>query len=228
MEKSAGSLYIVATPIGNLEDITYRAVKILKQVDLIAAEDTRTTGRLLSHYGVQTNAISYHDHNKEQKTPELVDNLQDGLSIAIVSDAGTPGISDPAFYLVREAVRAGIQIIPIPGPSASIAALVASGLPTDRWVFEGFLPRKKGRHTRLTELQRETRTIVIYESPYRVLRTLNDIQEYWGDRQVAVGREITKKFEEFVRGTCAEVLEYYNTHTLKGEFVIVVQGNSDD
>ena len=228
MENSSGSLYIVATPIGNLEDITYRAVKILKEVDLIAAEDTRTTGRLLSHYGIQTNAISYHDHNKEYKTPELVGNLQEGLSIAIVSDAGTPGISDPAFYLVREAVRADIKIIPIPGPSASISALVASGLPTDRWVFEGFLPRKKGRHTRLTELQNETRTIVIYESPYRVIKTLNDIQKYWGDRQVAVGREITKKFEEFVRGTCKEIIEYYNTHTLKGEFVLVVQGKPDD
>jgi 16S rRNA (cytidine1402-2'-O)-methyltransferase len=228
MENSSGSLYIVATPIGNLEDITYRAVKILKEVDLIAAEDTRTTGRLLAHYGIQTNAISYHDHNKEQKTPGLVGNLQEGLSIAIVSDAGTPGISDPAFYLVREAVRADIEIIPVPGPSASIAALVASGLPTDRWVFEGFLPRKKGRHTRLTELQTETRTLVIYESPYRVIKTLNDIQKYWGDRQVAVGREITKKFEEFVRGTCTEIIEYYNTHTLKGEFVLVVQGKPDD
>lgn len=228
MENSSGTLYIVATPIGNLEDITYRAVKILKDVDLIAAEDTRTTGHLLSHYGIQTNAVSYHDHNKEKKTPGLVSNLQDGLSIAIVSDAGTPGISDPAFYLVREAIRADIKIIPVPGPSASIAALVASGLPTDRWVFEGFLPRKKGRHTRLTELQNETRTIVIYESPYRVIRTLNDIQKYWGNRNVAVGREITKKFEEFVRGTCEEIIEYYNTHTLKGEFVLVVQGKPDD
>ncbi len=228
MEKSAGKLYIVATPIGNMEDITYRAVKILKQVDYIAAEDTRTTGRLLANYQVETPTQSYHDHNKEQKTPQLVEYLQSGLSIAIVSDAGTPGISDPAFYLVREAIRHEIQVVPVPGPSASIAALVSSGLPTDRWVFEGFIPKKKGRQTWFKTMHSEERTIVIYESRYRVIRTLEDIQNYWGDRKVAVGREITKKFEEIVRGTCNEVIAYYNQHTLKGEFVLVVEGRKQD
>jgi len=220
----SGTLYIVATPIGNLEDITFRAIRILNEANLVAAEDTRITGRLLKHYEIDNSLTSYHDHNKEQKTPHLIEQLHAGKSIALVTDAGTPGISDPAFYLVREAIRESIVIIPIPGPSAAISALITSGLPTDRWVFEGFLPRKKGRHTRLTEMQTEERTIIIYESPYRVERTLNDIKDYWGDRQVVVGREITKKFEEFVRGTCTEVIEYYKNHPLKGEIVIVVAG----
>jgi len=224
----SGTLYIVATPIGNLEDITFRALRILKEAGVIAAEDTRVTGRLLKHYEIDNSLTSYHDHNKEHKTPDLIQQLKSGKSIALVTDAGTPGISDPAFYLVREAIREDIRIVPIPGPSAAISALITSGLPTDRWVFEGFLPRKKGRHTRLTEMQTEERTIVIYESPYRVERTLNDIKEYWGDRQVVVGREITKKFEEFVRGTCTEVIEYYKSHPLKGEFVIVVAGAESD
>jgi len=219
-----GILYIVATPIGNLEDMTYRGVRILQEVDLIAAEDTRKSAVLLAEYEVTTPMTSYHDHNKEKKTPGLIEHLLGRQHLAIISDAGTPGVSDPAFYLVREAIRNGIPVTPIPGPSAAVAALVSSGLPTDRWVFEGFLPRKKGRHTRLQELSAESRTILIYESPYRVQRTLQDIREYFGDRQVAVGREITKKFEEFVRGTCSEVLEYYEQHPVKGEFVIVVAG----
>ncbi len=217
-------LYIVATPIGNLEDITFRAVRILQQVDAIAAEDTRKTGILLSEYDIDTPMIRYHDHNKEQVTPKIISRMEGGEQVAIVSDAGTPGVSDPAFYLVREAVRNDIPVSPIPGPTASVAALVSSGLPTDRWVFEGFLPKKKGRHTRLTELKEDPRTIVIYESPYRVMRTLNDIREYFGDRQIAVGREITKKFEEFVRGTCSEVIDYYENHPVKGEFVIIISG----
>lgn len=221
------TLYIVATPIGNLEDITYRSVRILKDVNRIAAEDTRVTSRLLSQYNISTPMIRYHDHNKEMKTPELIEMLLAGENLAIVSDAGTPGISDPAFYLVREAIRQNIQCVPIPGPSAGISALVASGLPTDRWVFEGFLPKKKGRHTRLLELSGEERTIVLYESKYRVVKTLEDIREYFGDRQVAVGREITKKFEEIIRGTCSEVLEYYRDNPVKGEFVIIVEGKPD-
>jgi len=223
-----GTLYIVATPIGNLEDITHRALKILADADLITAEDTRVTARLLQAYDIENTMTKYHDHNKESVTPGLIEQLQQGKSIALVTDAGTPGISDPAFYLVREAIRNEITVVPVPGASAAIAALITSGLPTDRWVFEGFLPRKKGRHTRLTEMKSETRTIIIYESPYRVLRTLGDIREYWGDRQVAVGREITKKFEEFVRGTCTEVIEYYKSHPLKGEIVIVVAGAVSD
>ncbi len=221
-----GVLYIVATPIGNLEDITFRAIRILKEVDLIAAEDTRVTGRLLQHYEISNDLTSYHDHNKVHKTPELIERLQSGRTIALVTDAGTPGISDPAFYLVREAIQKDIQVVPIPGASAAISALIVSGLPTDRWVFEGFLPRKKGRQTRFTELKSESRTLIIYESPYRLERTLNDIKEYWGDRQVVVGREITKKFEEFVHGTCSEVLEYYKNNPLKGEIVLVVAGAS--
>ncbi|MCF7803588.1 MAG: 16S rRNA (cytidine(1402)-2'-O)-methyltransferase [Candidatus Marinimicrobia bacterium] len=222
-----GNLYIVATPIGNLADITYRAVRILSEVALVAAEDTRVTGRLLNEYGIETRMISYHDHNKEGKTPQLIERLLAGDDIAIVSDAGTPGISDPAFYLVREAIRNNIKCVPIPGPSAGISALVASGLPTDRWVFEGFLPKKKGRHTRLLEMAKESRTIVLYESKYRLVKTLEDIQEYWGDRQVVVGREITKKFEEFARGTCSEMTAHFNENSPRGEFVIIVEGNRE-
>jgi len=221
-----GALYIVSTPIGNLEDITLRALRILKEVDLIAAEDTRVTSRLLQEYDIPTSMVSYHDHNKEQKTPELLTHLHSGQTLALVSDAGTPGISDPAFYLVREASREDIRIIPVPGPSAALATLVVSGLPTDRWVFEGFLPRKKGRHTRLINLMEEHRTIIIYESPYRVLRTLSDLLEYWGDRNIVVGRELTKRFEEIVRGTITEVQQYFENHTVKGEFVLVVEGKS--
>ena len=223
-----GILYIVATPIGNLEDITIRAIRVLGEVDLIAAEDTRVTGRLLSEYQIDSDLTSYHDHNKERRTPGLIEQLRAGKDLAIVSDAGTPGISDPAFYLVREAIRNRIRVVPVPGPSASLAAIVASGLPTDRWVFEGFLPRKKGRHTRLTELADDPRTILLYESKYRVMKTLEDIREYWGDRQVVIGREITKQFEEFARGTCSEVLEYYKSHTVKGEFVIIVEGATEN
>ncbi len=219
-----GVLYIVATPIGNLEDISFRGVRILKEADLIAAEDTRRTGILLSEYQIETPAISYHDHNKERKTPELIDQLQSGKQIALVSDAGTPGISDPAFYLVREAIQCGIQVQPIPGPNAAVAVLVSSGLPTDRWVFEGFLPRKKGRHTRLTELSEEPRTIIIYESVHRINRTLKDIHKYMGDREIVVGREITKQYEEFVRGSVTEVIEYYEQNPVKGEFVIILSG----
>lgn len=219
-----GILYLVSTPIGNLEDMTHRAIRILKESDLIAAEDTRHTGILLRHYGIENRLESYHDHNKERKTPHLVQKMQNGFSIALVSDAGTPGISDPAFYLVRAAAQAGIQISPVPGPTAAIAALTASGLATDRFVFEGFLPHKKGRKTRLEQITTETRTIVLYESPHRIKRTLKDLLDYLGDRQAAVGRELTKKFEEIVRGKLSEIRDCFESRTIKGEFVIIVDG----
>jgi len=221
-----GILYVVSTPIGNLEDITIRAVRILGEVDLIAAEDTRHTAILLRHYEIKTPCQAYHDHNKERKTPFLIEKLKNGTAIAIVSDAGTPGISDPAFYLVREAVQHNITIVPIPGACAALACLVPSGLPTDRFIFEGFLPVKKGRRTRLENLKEEKRTLILYESTHRILRTLNDLRNYLGDRQVCIGREITKKFEEMVRGTISEVIDYFSTHPVKGEFVITIHGLS--
>lgn len=223
--KDKGKLYLVSTPIGNLEDITLRALNILKQADLIAAEDTRRTGMLLKHYHIQTKLDSYHDHNKEHKTPVLINKLCQGIDIALVSDAGTPGISDPAFYLVREAVSQNIQIIPIPGPVAAIAALVASGLPTDRFTFEGFLPVKKKRKKKLESIAVREGTIVLYESPHRLIRTLNDLQHYCGNRKISVCRELTKKFEEIVRGTLAEVKEtFLQRNSIKGECVLIMEG----
>lgn len=227
-EIQPGTLYIVSTPIGNLEDITYRAVKILSGVDLISAEDTRKTKILLEHYNIQKELISYFQYNEVKRTAELIEALKIGKSIAIVSDAGTPGISDPAYRLVRAAIADGINIIPIPGASALLAALVVSGLPTDAFVFEGFLPHKKGRRTKLEQLKSESRTIILYESPHRILKTLQQLQETFGDRQVAVGREITKKFEEFYRGTLSEALNYFSSKSIKGEFVLVVKGIEND
>lgn len=227
-EIKPGTLYIVSTPIGNLEDITFRAVKILSGVDLIAAEDTRKTKILLEHYNIQKELISYFQFNEAKRTPELIEALKNGKSIAIVSDAGTPGISDPAYRLVRAAIADGINIIPIPGASALLAALVVSGLPTDSFVFEGFLPHKKGRRTKLEQLKSESRTIILYESPHRILKTLQQLQETFGDRQVAVGREITKKFEEFYRGTLSEALNYFSSKSIKGEFVLVLKGIEND
>lgn len=227
-EIQPGTLYIVSTPIGNLEDITFRAVKILSGVDLIAAEDTRKTKILLEHYKIQKELISYFQFNEAKRTPELIEALKSGKSIAIVSDAGTPGISDPAYRLVRAAIEEGINIIPIPGASALLAALVVSGLPTDGFVFEGFLPHKKGRRTKLGQLKSESRTIILYESPHRILKTLQQLQEILGDRQVAVGREITKKFEEIFRGTLSEAFNYFSSKSIKGEFVLVVKGLEND
>lgn len=227
-EIQAGTLYVVSTPIGNLEDITFRAVKILSGVDLIAAEDTRKTKILLEHYKIQKELISYFQFNEAKRTPELIEALKSGKSIAIVSDAGTPGISDPAYRLVRAAVEEGINIIPIPGVSALLAALVVSGLPTDGFVFEGFLPHKKGRRTKLEQLKTESRTIILYESPHRILKTLQQLQETLGNRQVAVGREITKKFEEFFRGTLSEAFNYFSAKSIKGEFVLVIKGIEND
>jgi 16S rRNA (cytidine1402-2'-O)-methyltransferase len=221
-----GALYLVSTPIGNLDDITLRALHILKGVDLVAAEDTRKTGFLLSHLGIQKPIISYFSYNERKRVPELLEKLRGGSSIAVVTDAGTPGISDPAYLLVREAVAAGVKIIASPGASAILAALVISGLPTDRFVFEGFLPVKKGRKTRFGELAKEERTIVIYESPHRIEKTLADVLVLMGDRQVAVVRELTKKFEEVERGTAAAVLERIKMKAPRGEYVLVVAGTS--
>lgn len=219
-----GTLYLVATPIGNLEDITYRAVKILNGVNLIAAEDTRKTKFLLDHYDIQKELVSYFAFNEAKRTPELINKLKEGQSIAIVSDAGTPGISDPAYRLVKAAIQENLNIIPIPGASAFISALVASGLPTESFVFEGFLPHKKGRKTKLEILSEETRTIILYESPHRILKTLNELQSSFGDRYIVVARELTKKFEEIFRGSTSEALAHFSSKSIKGEFVLVISG----
>jgi 16S rRNA (cytidine1402-2'-O)-methyltransferase len=221
---SPGTLYLVATPIGNLEDITYRAVKVLGSVDLIAAEDTRKTKILLNHYTISKPMTSYFSYNERQRTPQLIEKLRQGQSIALVSDAGTPGVSDPAYHIVRFALESGIPIIPIPGPSAFVSALIVSGLPTDRFVFEGFLPVKKGRKTKLGILSTEPRTMVFYESPHRILRTLEEIRTTFGERNVVVARELTKKFEEIVRGPISVVLASLASKPTRGEYVLVVEG----
>ncbi len=221
-------LYLVPTPIGNLEDITYRAVRVLNEVSLIACEDTRTSGHLLDHYDIDTPTTSYHEHNEHEKTPQLIARMRAGNDIALISDAGSPGISDPGFYLARASWEQNIDVEALPGPTALIPALTASALPSDRFVFEGFLPKKKGRTTRLTELSTEPRTIVIYEAPYRLLQTLDDLIEHLGeDRRAAVARELTKKFEEIERGTLQEVRSYFARYDrVRGECVIVVHGGA--
>jgi len=223
----SGALYVVSTPIGNLDDISLRAIRILKSVDLIAAEDTRTTRVLLDRLSISRPLISYYSHNEARRLPELIATLKEGRSVALVSDAGTPGISDPAYLLIRGALAEQIKVIPIPGASAVLAALVASGLPMDRFVFEGFLPVKKGRTKRLEHLRDEDRTIVLYESPFRVERTVADILRHMGNRRISIVREITKKFEEVIRGSAAEVLETIRKRPPKGEMVIVVAGRLD-
>ena len=223
MEK--GTLYIVPTPIGNLGDITLRALEVLKGVDLILAEDTRTSGKLLSHYGISTPRRSYHMHNEHRVAAGIVAELAKGASMALISDAGTPGISDPGFLLVRAAQEAGIRVECLPGATALIPALVASGYPSDRFVFEGFLPQKKGRQTRLQALAEEPRTMVFYESPHKLLKTLEQFEGVFGkERPVSASRELTKLYEETVRGTLEEVLAHFRTHPPKGEFVLVVAG----
>jgi 16S rRNA (cytidine1402-2'-O)-methyltransferase len=219
-------LFLVPTPIGNLEDITLRALRTLQEVDLIAAEDTRTSGVLLKHYDIETPTTSYHDHNERQRAPQLVRRMQAGQRVALITDAGSPGLSDPGFYLVRAAVEAGVEVQALPGATALVPALTASALPSDRFVFEGFLPRKKGRQTRLEELAAEPRTVVIYEAPYRVVRTLSDLMEACGpERRVAAARELTKKFEEIRRGTLREVHSYFAAqNNVRGEFVLVLEG----
>ena len=216
-------LYIVPTPVGNLEDITLRALRVLKEADLILAEDTRTSSVLLKHYDIHRPLQSYHKFNEHKAVDMLVERLKGGETMALVSDAGTPGISDPGFLLARECVRAGVEVQCLPGATAFVPALVASGLPCDKFVFEGFLPQKKGRMTRLQQLGAEDRTIVLYESPYRVVKTLEQLAEVMDpDRQVAVCREISKVHEQTVRGTLSEALAHFREHAPKGEFVIII------
>ena len=220
-----GILYIVPTPVGNLEDMTLRAIRILREADLVLAEDTRTSSHLLKHFDIQQHLLSHHKFNEHGTSASVVERLKAGQTVALVSDAGTPGISDPGFFLVREAVRAGIEVQTLPGATAFVPALVSSGLPCDRFCFEGFLPQKKGRQTRLLSLADEERTMVFYESPYRVLKTLQQFSEVFGpDRQVSVCREISKVHEESVRGTLSEVIAHFSVHEPRGEFVMVVAG----
>ena len=220
-----GKLYIVPTPIGNLEDMTFRAVSVLKSADSILAEDTRTSGKLLKHFEIKTPMQSHHMHNEHKTVERLVERLKSGETIALISDAGTPAISDPGFLLTRACVENGIEVDCLPGATAFVPALVNSGLPNDKFVFEGFLPVKKGRQTRLKLLAEETRTVIFYESPHKLIKTLGHFCEYFGeDRQVSVSRELTKMFEETVRGTAKEVLEHYTNKPPKGEIVIVVGG----
>lgn len=221
-----GALYVVSTPIGNLSDITYRATHILTNVDLIAAEDTRVTGILLKHYGIQKKMIPYYSYNQKKQTSVIIRYLNNQKSIALVSDAGTPGISDPAYVLVRSAIAHDIRVIPIPGPSALLASLVVSGLPVNRFVFEGFLPLKKGRKSKLESLMTETRTMVFYESPHRILRTLREMSAVWGNRHCVMGREITKKFEEFYRGQLLDLETHLQEKSIKGEIVLIIKGMS--
>ena len=220
-------LYLVPTPIGNLEDITFRAIKVLKDVDLILAEDTRTSGKLLKHFEIGTHMQSHHMHNEHKMVDRIVERIKSGETIALISDAGTPAISDPGFLLTRACIENDIEVECLPGATAFVPALVNSGLPNDKFVFEGFLPVKKGRQTRLKLLAEETRTMIFYESPHKLVKTLGHFREYFGgERQVSVSRELTKLFEETIRGTATEVLEYYSSKPPKGEIVIVVAGKS--
>ena len=220
-----GILYIVPTPVGNMEDMTFRAVRILKEVDLVLAEDTRTSGILLKHYDIKNNLMSHHKFNEHGTSSGVVSRLLAGENVALISDAGTPGISDPGFFLVREAVRAGVEVQCLPGATAFVPALVSSGLPCDRFVFEGFLPQKKGRQTKLESLKEEERTMIFYESPYRLVKTLQQFAEtYGGERQVSVCREISKVHEESIRGTLDEVIAHFKEKEPKGEIVIILAG----
>ena len=222
-----GTLYLVPTPVGNMEDMTFRAVRILKEADLVLAEDTRTSGILLKHYGIEARLQAHHKYNEHGTSPAIVQRLQAGENIALITDAGTPGISDPGFFLAREAANAGIEVITLPGATAFVPALVSSGLPCDRFCFEGFLPQKKGRKTRIEALRDEQRTMVFYESPYRLLKTLKQFVDIFGaDRQVSVAREISKVHEESVRGTLEEVVAHFTECAPKGEIVIVLAGCS--
>ena len=220
-----GTLYIIATPIGNLDDFSQRAVETLKTVDVIASEDTRIARQLLGKFGIQVPLISFFEHNEDKRIPELIRHLETGEAVALISDAGTPLISDPGYRLVREAATRDIRIVPVPGPSAVMAALSVSGLPTDRFTFVGFLPRKASKRKKeLQKLTELTHTVVIFESPYRLLKTLQDMAEIMGDRQVVVCRELTKKFEEILRGIPAELLKILSDRTIKGEITLVVAG----
>ncbi|MBP3843394.1 MAG: 16S rRNA (cytidine(1402)-2'-O)-methyltransferase [Prevotella sp.] len=223
-----GTLYIVPTPVGNMEDMTYRAVRILKEVDVVLAEDTRTSGILLKHFDIHNHLLSHHKFNEHGTSQGVVERLLSGQNVALISDAGTPGISDPGFFLVREAVRAGIEVQCLPGATAFVPALVSSGLPCDRFAFEGFLPQKKGRQTKILSLKDERRTMIFYESPYRLVKMLEQFVEAYGaERQVSVCREISKVHEESVRGTLAEVLAHFKEHEPKGEIVVILAGASE-
>lgn len=223
-----GKLFLVPTPIGNLEDMTFRAIRILKEADVILAEDTRTSAPLLKHFGIDKKAYSHHQHNEHKATSEIIRFLKEGKLVALISDAGTPAISDPGFFLTREVLKEGLEVECLPGATAFVPALVNSGLPTDAFVFEGFLPVKKGRQTRLKRLAEEDRTIVLYESPHRLLKTLEEFAEYFGaDRQASVSRELTKMYEETVRGTIEEIKSHFSNNILKGEFVICVAGKPE-
>uniref|UniRef100_A0A7C6ECP1 Ribosomal RNA small subunit methyltransferase I n=1 Tax=candidate division WOR-3 bacterium TaxID=2052148 RepID=A0A7C6ECP1_UNCW3 len=216
---------MVSTPIGNLEDITLRALSVLREVDLIACEDTRRTGLLLAHYQIKNRLISYHEHNKFQRTPFILELLRQGKRVALVSDAGTPGISDPGFYLIRAAIEKNFRVIPVPGASAILAGIVISGLPSDRFAFEGFLPKREGRKQRkLADLRYEPRTMIFYDSPTRVKKTLERMLEIFQDRRIVLVRELTKKFEETIRGRISEVIEAIKNRELKGEIVLIVEG----
>jgi 16S rRNA (cytidine1402-2'-O)-methyltransferase len=225
MEEIKPALYIVATPIGNLEDISFRAIKILGGVDCILAEDTRKTGLLLAHYNITgKKLLSFYSYVEKRKIPDIVEYLKQGVSYALVTDAGTPGISDPAYSIIRACVDEGIEVIHIPGASAVLTALIVSGLPCERFIFEGFLPVKKGRQTRLKKLVEEERTIVIYESNHRIIKTINELHEYFGSREIAICRELTKKFEEIIRGPLPEIMKNIGELKELGEFVIVIAG----
>ena len=222
-----GTLYIVPTPVGNMEDMTLRAIRVLKEADLVLAEDTRTSGILFKHFDIKNHLMAHHKFNEHGTATGIVERLKAGQTIALVSDAGTPGISDPGFYLARETAHAGITVQTLPGATAFVPALVSSGLPCDRFCFEGFLPQKKGRQTHLLSLQDETRTMVFYESPYRLLKTLQQFADVFGeDRQVSVAREISKLYEEHVRGTLQEVIAHFTEKDPRGEIVIILAGRS--
>lgn len=226
---SIGKLFLVPTPIGNLKDITLRALEILKTSDVILAEDTRNSGILLKHFEIDVPMQSYHAHNEHEKYKDVLHQIQQGKIISLITDAGTPGISDPGFLIVRECIKANLHIECLPGATAFVPALVKSGLPTDRFVFEGFLPVKKGRKTRFEQLKSEERTIVLYESPYKLLTTLKDIMAFLGkDRLISISREITKLYEETLNGTVEEIYEIFNKKTPKGEFVIIIKGNLNE
>jgi len=224
---STGKLFVVATPIGNLSDITLRAIEVLKYVDLVAAEDTRTSSVLLRHLGISKPMLSFHSYSGSGRANQITQKLLEGSNIALVTDAGTPGISDPGYALVREAIESRIEVVPIPGPTAFVTALAASGLRTDRFLFEGFLPLKKGRQTKLRALSTETRTIVLYESPHRIEKTLNELNGYFNDRKCVVARELTKIHESFYRGTIEQILGLIGKSETRGEFVIIVEGAKD-
>lgn len=225
MDDLKTQLYLVPTPIGNLKDITLRALEVLQSVDAILAEDTRTTGKLLKHFEIKQKLVSYHAHNEHNAVGRVIERLERGETLALVSDAGSPGISDPGYLLVHEVLKHNFKIEALPGATAFVPALVKSGLPSERFVFEGFLPHKKGRQTRLLAMAEETRTIILYESPHRLLKTLNQLAEYLGEeREVSVSRELTKMFEETVNGSVKEVIAHFEHGTIKGEFVIIING----